>query len=165
MAEALAERERAFALEQSVRGLDSAVEPTLHGWLAAPLSAAREVYYPSASGERRRRPRCDLVLGEHPGALWIEVKVLHQLRPGYGARFRALLADLRKLRRDPRIERGAAAAILFHESAEILERDLLGFEACLSRAELLAGFRAVSSFVISDRLGHRLCTVAVWPIV
>ncbi len=34
-----------------------------------------------------------------------------------------------------------------------------------TRKEVLAGFRHVRSVPIVERIGHRLCTVAVWPTV
>jgi hypothetical protein len=30
---------------------------------------------------------------------------------------------------------------------------------------VLAGFRQVRSVAILDRMGHRVCTVAVWPTI
>ena len=37
------------------------------------------------------------------------------------------------------------------------------FETVLIQKEVLAGFRQVRSIPILDRIGHRLCTVALWP--
>jgi N-acetylglutamate synthase-like GNAT family acetyltransferase len=53
--------------------------------------------------------------------------------------------------------------IVFNESREILEKDLDLFETVLAQKEVLAGFRHVRSTDIWERIGHRVCTVAVWP--
>jgi hypothetical protein len=53
--------------------------------------------------------------------------------------------------------------VVFNESADILNKDLDLFETVLVQKEVLAGFRQVRSVPILDRIGHRLCTVAVWP--
>ena len=51
----------------------------------------------------------------------------------------------------------------FTESNEVVEKDLELFETVLAAKEVLAGFRQVRHVPISDRIGHRLCTVALWP--
>ena len=53
--------------------------------------------------------------------------------------------------------------VVFNESTEILEKDLDLFETVLAQKEVLAGFRQVRSVGILDRMGHRVCTTAVWP--
>jgi hypothetical protein len=53
--------------------------------------------------------------------------------------------------------------VVFNESQAILDKDLEVFEDVLARKEVLAGFRQVRSVPIIERIGHRLCTVAVWP--
>jgi hypothetical protein len=55
--------------------------------------------------------------------------------------------------------------IVFNESAEILEKDLQLFEDLLAQKEVLAGFRHVRSVPILERMGHRLCTAAIWPTI
>jgi hypothetical protein len=55
--------------------------------------------------------------------------------------------------------------VVFNESNDILDKDLDLFETVLAQKEVLAGFRQVRSLAIADRIGHRLCTVAVWPTV
>jgi hypothetical protein len=53
--------------------------------------------------------------------------------------------------------------IVFNESREVLEKDLELFEDVLAQKEVLAGFRQVRIVDIWERMGHRMCSVAVWP--
>ena len=106
-----------------------------------------------------------------PGdALWLEVKVAYQFREGgvrhrgYGAQWRqSVVADLRKMEAEPLIREAGLVLIVFNESRGILDKDLELFEDVLAIKEVLAGFRHVRSVPILDRIGHRLCTAAVWP--
>lgn len=105
-------------------------------------------------------------------ALWLEVKIASQFReggarhPGYGAQWRqSVVADLRKMEADPLIHEAGLVLIVFNESPEILNKDLELFEDVLALKEVLAGFRHVRSVPILDRIGHRLCTAAVWPTI
>ena len=105
-------------------------------------------------------------------ALWLEVKVACQFReggalhPGYGAQWRqSVVADLRKMEAEPLIHEAALVLLVFTESADILAKDLELFEDVLALKEVLAGFRHVRSVPILDRIGHRLCTAAVWPTI
>ena len=105
-------------------------------------------------------------------ALWLEVKVAYQFREGgarhggYGAQWRQkVVADLRKMEADPLIREAGLVLIVFNESPDILGKDLELFEDVLAMKEVLAGFRHVRSVPILDRIGHRLCTAAVWPTV
>ena len=141
------------------------------------------------------RARCDLVLSPRgrplrldtaapPGlfdppalcepcdALWLEVKVAYQFREGgarhngYGAQWRtAVIDDLRKMEADPLIHEAGLVLVVFNETDAILAKDLELFEDVMARKEVLAGFRQVRSVPITERIGHRLCTVAVWPTV
>lgn len=184
LAGALAGFEAALRLEQAVHGLDEWPETRLQGALAAALAqeheVAREVHYPSATAPKRSaRARCDLVLrtrgaaGARPeDALWLELKVARQRTTGgaacprYGEQWRRqLVADLRKLAADPRIRDAAIALVAFTEDEDQLARDLDGFERLLVRRDVLAGFRQVRTLPIVDRIGHRVCGVAVWPTV
>jgi hypothetical protein len=154
---------------------------------------AREVHYPSSVGRKlTHRQRCDLVLTPkgkplrldsaaptlfdpadqcEPGdALWLEVKVAYQFREGgvrhggYGAQWRsAVVEDLRKMEAEEKIREAGLVLIVFNESGDILEKDLQLFEDVLAQKEVLAGFRHVRSVSILERMGHRLCTAAVWP--
>ena len=105
-------------------------------------------------------------------ALWLEVKVAYQFREGgarhggYGAQWRQnVVEDLRKMEADPLIREAGLVLIVFNESRDILDKDLELFEDILALKEVLAGFRQVRSVPILDRIGHRLCTVAVWPTI
>ena len=141
------------------------------------------------------RARCDLVLStkgqplrldtsgppglfdppslcEPADALWLEVKVAYQFREGgarhngYGAQWRThILDDLRKMEADPLIHEAGLVLVVFNESEQVLAKDLELFEDLLARREVLAGFRQVRSVPILERIGHRLCTVAVWPTI
>ena len=163
--------------------------------LTAHYEVAREVHYPSSAGAKRtHRMRCDVVLSPkgwplrldtrpaglfdpvqqcEPGnALWLEVKVAYQFREGgvrhtgYGAQWRqAVVEDLRKMEEEALVKEAALVLVVFNESHEILEKDLDLFETVLAQKEVLAGFRQVRSVPIADRIGHRLCTMAVWPTV
>jgi len=172
-----------------------AIQQVLAGGLTRHYDVAREVHYPSSKGAKRtHRMRCDLVLTprgralkrdtEEPGlftppdlcppaeALWLEVKVAYQFRDGgrrhsgYGQQWRgAVVEDLRKIEQETLIREAALVLVVFNESAEVLEWDLELFETVLAQKEVLAGFRQVRSVPIVERIGHRLCTVALWPTV
>ena len=141
------------------------------------------------------RQRCDLVLtpkgkplrldrspptlfdaavemAEPSEGLWLEVKVAYQFREGgirhggYGPQWRsAVVEDLRKMEAEPLIREAGLLLIVFNESRQILEKDLELFEDVLARKEVLAGFRQVRSTAILDRIGHQMCTAALWPTI
>ena len=161
--------------------------------LAADYEVAREVHYPSSWGRKlTHRQRCDLVLSpkgrplrlDHSpptlfdapnqstaaDALWLEVKIAAQWREGgvrhvrYGQQWRgAVVEDLRKMEADELIREAGLILVVFNESREVLDKDLDLFETVLAQKEVLAGFRHVRSVEILERMGHRLCTAAVWP--
>lgn len=163
--------------------------------LSSAYEVAREVHYPSTAGKRlTHRPRCDLVLSprgrplklDHAPstlfdppdlaapeeALWLEVKIAYQFREGgrrhagYSGQWRsAIVEDVRKMEADERIREAGLVLIVFNESQDVLSKDLELFEDVLAQKEVLAGFRQVRSVDIWDRIGHRLCTVAVWPTI
>jgi len=154
---------------------------------------AREVHYPSTCGRKlTHRQRCDLVLSPKgrplkldtavptlfdpanlcppAEALWLEVKVAYQFREGgarhggYGNQWRnAVIEDLRKMESEELIREAGLLLIIFNESQDVLDKDLELFETVMAQQEVLAGFRQVRSIRILDRIGHRLCTVALWP--
>jgi hypothetical protein len=156
---------------------------------------AREVHYPSTRGRKlTHRARCDLVLAprgiplrldsspptlfdpvvmcEPTDALWLEVKVAYQFREGgvrhmgYGTQWRqAVVDDLRKMEAEPLIHEAGLVLVVFNESQTVLDKDLELFEDVLARKEVLAGFRHVRSVPIIERIGHNLCSIAVWPTV
>ena len=85
---------------------------------------------------------------------------------GYGGQWRnAVVEDLRKMESDPLIREAGLALVVFNESLQILEKDLELFETVLAQKEVLAGFRQVRSGPILERMGHRVCTIAVWPTI
>jgi len=156
---------------------------------------AREVHYPSSVGRKlTHRQRCDLVLTPKgrplrldsvpPGlfdppdqakpdeALWLEVKVAYQFREGgerhvgYGAQWRTnIVDDLKKMEAEPLIREAGLMLIVFNESQDILQKDLELFEDVLAQKEVLAGFRQVRSTSILERMGHTVCTAALWPTI
>lgn len=163
--------------------------------LAGQYDVAREVHYPSSFGRKlTHRLRCDLVLtpsgrplkrdhapdtlfdpidqAKPDEGLWLEIKAAYQFREGgvrhggYGNQWRnAVVDDLRKMEADPLIHHAGLVLVVFNESHAILEKDLELFELVLMQKEVLAGFRHVRSVPILDRMGHRLCTVALWPTI
>lgn len=163
--------------------------------LKAHYEVAREVHYPSSAGRKMtHRQRCDLVLtplgrplrldtrpaslfdapdqAPPSAALWLELKIAWQFRAGgarhggYGAQWRqAVVADLQKMEAEPLIHEAALLLLVFNESAEVLEKDLDLFESVLVQKEVLAGFRQVRRLPILDRIGHRLCSVVLWPTI
>jgi hypothetical protein len=156
---------------------------------------AREVHYPSSRGKKlSHRQRCDLVLtpsgrplkldsspdtlfdppnqANPEEGLWLEVKVAYQFREGgarhggYGQQWRtSVVEDLRKMDAEPLIRHAGLCLVVFNESHDILNKDLENFELVLMQKEVLAGFRHVRSVEITERIGHRVCTVALWPTI
>ena len=55
--------------------------------------------------------------------------------------------------------------VVFNEGRDILDKDLDLFETVLMQKEVLAGFRQVRSIPILDRIGHKLCSIALWPTI
>ncbi|MBC7782622.1 MAG: hypothetical protein H7144_02190 [Burkholderiales bacterium] len=199
LASAIEQDETALRLEQAVYGLDSLAELKLHEHAARALAAcfavAREVHYPSSSGNKlTHRQRCDLVLSPlgrplrldrapptlfdapeqtEPGdALWLEVKIAYQFREGgvrhggYSAQWRgAVVADLLKMEADPLIRHAGLLLIVFTESIEVFEKDVELFEDVLVTKGVIAGFRQTRSIPVLDRMGHRFCSLAVWPTI
>jgi hypothetical protein len=173
------------------RQVQSLLAERLAGW----FEVAREVHYPSTKGRRlTHRQRCDLVLtpkgrplrldnkpptlfdppdmAEPADGLWLEVKVASQFREGnvrhtgYGPQWRqAVVRDLLKMAAEPLIREAGLLLVVFNESRAVLEKDLELFEDVLARKEVLAGFRHVRAIEITERIGHRLCTIALWPTV
>jgi hypothetical protein len=174
---------------------ERALQALLAQRLAGHYQVAREVHYPSSHGNKKsHRQRCDLVLSP-PGrplkldtapptlfdppaqcdpaeALWLEVKIACQFREGgsrhggYGAQWRqAVVDDLRKMEAEPLIREAGLMLLVFNESPDILHKDLELFEDVLAQKEVLAGFRQVRSIPILERIGHRLCSAALWPTI
>jgi hypothetical protein len=174
---------------------EKAIQSLLADGLKIYFEVAREVHYPSSHGNKlTHRQRCDLVLTGHghplrldatpptlfdppnqaqpADGLWLEVKVAYQFREGgqrhggYGPQFRqAVVADLRKMEAESQIRHAGLLLVVFNESEDVLVKDLELFEDVLIRKEVLAGFRQVRSTAILDRIGHRVCTIALWPTI
>lgn len=164
-------------------------------YLAQHYEVAREVHYPSTVGRKlSHRPRCDIVLTprgqplkldiapptlfDPPNlcpadrALWLEVKIAYQFREGgvrhggYGSQWRtAVVSDLRKMESESAIHHAGLLLIVFTESEEIVSKDIELFEDVLAEKEVLAGFRHVRRVPISERIGHRVGTIALWPTI
>lgn len=164
------------------------------GLSAAGFGVYPEQRFPSARDEPRRSrgARCDVVVtppgrvlegydaslplfGARPlarleDAAWIEVKVVAQhkpLGPNYGYT-QALLApvwkDVEKLARDPQIVHAAVLLVLFTASEAIAEHDVGVWAARASMGGLRVGPRSVRNVAIGDRIGNRVCTLALFPI-
>jgi hypothetical protein len=174
---------------------ERALQELLAQRLAEHYEVAREIPYPSSVGKKlTHRQRCDLVvtpkgralkldfspeslfdppnLAQPEEALWLEVKIAYQFREGgvrhsgYGGQWRnAVVEDLRKMEAEEKIREAGLVVIVFNESQAVLEKDLELFETILAQKEVLAGFRQVRTVPILERIGHRLCSVAVWPTI
>ena len=128
---------------------------------------------PSTKLKRPQPPSIDPPSQATPDeALWLEVKCAYQFKEGnirhggYGQQWRgAVIDDLRKMEAEDAIKEAGLLLIVFNESAEVLEKDLDLFETALVMKEVLAGFRQVRSTKITERIGHHLCTAALWPTI
>ncbi|HEY8379737.1 MAG TPA: hypothetical protein VIK91_24770 [Nannocystis sp.] len=155
---------------------------------------AAEVRFPRDCGLRRRSEgaRCDMVvtpdgrpLAEPNGQLglftapdavalsdaaWIEVKVVAQYgergpnRAYAAALQRPVWKDIQKLAADPDIRHAAVLLVLFTADAEIAAHDLDAWSARASLQGLPLLPREQRPLPIGDRLGNRLCTVALFPL-
>lgn len=171
------------------------LQTLLAAGLATHYDVSREVHYPSTAGRKlTSRQRCDLVLAPpgHPlkrdatpaslfdpveptppeKALWLEVKVAYQFKEGgrrhggYTQQWRGrVVDDLRKMEAEPLIRSAGLVLVVFTESLELFAKDCELFEDVLALKEVLAGFRKTHNTPIWDRIGHRFCSVAVWPTV
>ncbi|HEY3352145.1 MAG TPA: hypothetical protein VGQ83_02770 [Polyangia bacterium] len=195
LADVVAALELDLRVAQAPHGLDAWDERRLQHALAAGLrpayDVALEAHYPSTAGRKlTHRQRCDLVLTPRgrplrqettllpfdlcppEEALWIELKLAHQrgeggaAKAGYGTKWRRqLVDDLRKMAAEPCIREAALVLVVFTDTVETVTRDLDTFEALLAEDNVLAGFRHVRNLPIVERIGHRVCTVALWPTV
>jgi hypothetical protein len=179
LAAVLRAREAALCEEQAAHGLDRVDERGLQALLAEGLAhryqVTREVDYPSSdpSSKRSHRLACDLVLRDGGGGpMWLEVKVAHQFKEGgkpngrYGRQWRrAMVADLKKLKADPAIRHAAIVLIAFTEDAATFAQDATTFERLLLDEELLCGWPGTSDLALTDRIGHRRCSISLWPLV
>jgi len=104
-------------------------------------------------------------------AFWLEVKLVGQFCyeagiPGpnrtYASQLvRGAAADLAKLAKDPHIHHAALLIILFTETEEVARHDLVqAMHRCLDRG-VAASTPLTASFPITDRIGNRVCTLAM----
>jgi hypothetical protein len=174
-------------LAQAVRGLDACAELELHPVLHAALRDAgygvfAEQRFPRDRGQRKRSAgaRCDLVVTADPAtpiddgdlgaALWIEVKVVAQFHAqGPNRSYAAALQtpvwnDVKKLASDPAIAHGLVVLVLFTADAATADHDLAVWRSRAIARGLRLWPGVQRSLPIGDRLGNRLCTVALFPL-
>ena len=161
---------------------------------AAGYGVTPEVRFPRERPKPRRTEgaRCDMVLtpGGRPladpraqtdlfappdavppgDAAWLEVKVVAQFhehgphRAYASALQHPVWQDVEKLAGDPEIQRAAVLLVLFTADAEIAGHDLDVWSARASLRGLSLLPRISRTLPIGDRLGNRVCTVAVLPL-
>lgn len=164
------------------------------GLRAAGYGVTPEVRFPRDRSLRRRSEgvRCDMVVtpGGRPladpgaqlglfapgdavaltDAAWLEVKVVAQHNErgpnrAYAAALqRPVWRDIDKLAADPDIHHAAAVLVLFTADAETARHDLDVWSSGASVRGLRLLPREQRSLPVGDRLGNRLCTVAVFPL-
>lgn len=186
LAAGVARAAEAIELEQAVRGLDAWSELELHPVLHAALRDAGYAVFPEERFPRDRNQRkrsagarCDLVVAPAGGglddgalgdALWIEVKVVAQFRPlGPNRAYAQALQtpvwnDVKKLAADPAIEHGLVLLVLFTADAATADHDLGVWRARAIERGLHLWPHLQRSLPIADRVGNRLCTVALFPL-
>jgi len=187
LAAGLARAADAIELDQAVRGLDACGELELHPILQTALRDAGygvfpEQRFPRDRSRRKRSAgaRCDLVLTPDAAtplddaalgeALWIEIKVVAQFRRlGPNSSYaRALQApvwkDVVKLASDPTIVHGLVVLVLFTADASTADHDLDVWRTRATERGLHLWPRVQRSLPIGDRVGNRLCTVALFPL-
>ena len=153
-----------------------------------------EQRFPRERGKRRRSEgsRCDIVLTPEgrplaseeaqlglfaPGqavplsaAMWIEVKAVAQFRElapnrAYAqALQRPVWKDVEKLAADPGIAHAVVLLVIFTADAVIADHDLEVWAVRASQRGLPLWPRIQRSLPIGDRIGNRLCTLALFPI-
>jgi len=112
-------------------------------------------------------PRVTVPLSD---ALWLEVKTVAQFHPtgphrGYAQALQSpVWKDARKLAEDPQIRHAGVLLILFTADRPTADHDL-GVWSLGARARgLPISPREQRDLAIADRIGNRLCTVALFPI-
>ena len=153
-----------------------------------------EQHYPAERHKRRRSEgeRCDFVLtpegrplavpAREPSlfdppdavgldeAFWLEVKVVAQFTTNgpnrnYSSQLLgAVQSDVGKLSQEVGIIHCGVLVVLFTQDKRIAEHDLAAWLAgCLDR-RLPIGSPSTREFVITDRLGNRVCVIALYPV-
>ena len=153
-----------------------------------------EQRFPRDRGKRRRSEgsRCDIVLtpegrplaSEGPqlglfaptgavalcDAMWIEVKAVAQFRELAANRAyaqalqRPVWKDVEKLAGDPQIAHALVLLVIFTADAEVAEHDLGVWESRARERGLPLWPRVQRSLAIGDRIGNRVCTLALFPV-
>jgi hypothetical protein len=164
------------------------------GLRAAGYGVHPEQRFPRERGLRRKTEgtRCDLVVTPEglplvdeaaqlglfaparavalADAMWIEVKAVAQFkalapnRAYASALQRPVWADVEKLAGDPQIAHAAVLLILFTADATVAAHDLAVWASRASLHGLPLWPRIERSLAIGDRVGHRCCTLALWPL-
>jgi len=164
------------------------------GLRAAGYGVHPEQRFPRERGLRRKTEgtRCDLVVTPEglplvdeaaqlglfapartvalADAMWIEVKAVAQFkalaanRAYASALQRPVWADVEKLASDPQIAHAAVLLILFTADATVAAHDLAVWASRASLHGLPLWPRIERSLAIGDRVGHRCCTLALWPL-
>jgi hypothetical protein len=103
-------------------------------------------------------------------AYWLEIKTVAQHETsGAFKRYSAellspVMKDVKKIWSDGVIQHGGLSIVLFTESQTIAEHDLtVWHERCLQKGYPV-GVPAVRGFPITDRIGNRWCSVAVFGV-
>ncbi|MEX2216959.1 MAG: hypothetical protein WD768_22800 [Phycisphaeraceae bacterium] len=103
-------------------------------------------------------------------AYWLEIKTVSQYTSegpfkGYSRELLSPVADdVKKLWADPFIFHSGLLLLLFTESQEVAEHDLLAWhDRCLKRGYPVAS-PAARGFAISNRIGNGWCAVAVFGV-
>jgi hypothetical protein len=161
---------------------------------AAGFGVHREQRYPQDRRTRRESEgeRCDFVLTpdarplratearstlfdradavDPEDALWLEMKVVAQhVEDGANGRYATELLstvrrDVTKLSKDAGILRAMLLIVLFVADERVAEHDLgIWQDRCLRRG-LPIGAPSRRTFAIADRIGNRVCAVAVYPV-
>lgn len=103
-------------------------------------------------------------------ALWLEVKTVAQHHPlgphrNYAAALQGpVWRDVRKLVDDPQIRHAGVVLVLFTADREVADHDLDVWARGARTRGLPVSPREQRSVPIADRVGNRLCTVALFPI-
>ena len=148
-------RERGLRRKTEGSRCDLVVTP--EGLPLADEAAQTELFAP-----RRTVALCD--------AMWIEVKAVAQFkalapnRAYASALQRPVWRDVEKLASDPQILHAAVLLILFTVDQATAEHDLGVWAGRASLLGLPLWPRVQRSLPIGDRLGNKLCTLALFPI-
>lgn len=103
-------------------------------------------------------------------AFWLETKVVAQYTPEgpnrqYASQFLSTVRhDVTKLAKDPGIFHAGLLIVLFVRDETVAKHDLdIWQDRCLQRMLPIAA-PSIRHVPISDRMGHSLCTVALYPV-